>query len=279
MDLTLTGSLPPTDSPDPMAPFHALLAAALLCAGPLPAQSTVDATAPAKAKAASSAGKVELTAEDKRKLSASFWAPKDPKGAAPAAVLVHDAGSNRAELAELGERLWKQGFAVVAIDLRGHGESLGSDKAWDAVPEEERARAWTFALRDVKAAADWITEQPGVHGSNLSLLGDRAGATLVARYAQRDDNVRCLVLLEPKQETLGFQLAKDVAALGGLPTCIVACKETCATAQSIADSGAAANDGHKYVEVLLAKGTVVGSAADKTCVVNIAKYMSNQAHS
>jgi dienelactone hydrolase len=261
-----------------MASIHALIAAALLCAAPLSAQSTVDASAPAKAKPASSATKVELESEDKRKLAASFWAPKDQKGAAPAAVLVHDAGSDRSTLAELGERLWKQGFAVVAVDLRGHGESLGSDKGWDALPEDERARAWTFAQRDVKAAADWITEQPGVHGSNLSLLGDRAGATLVTRYAQRDENVRCLVLLEPKEETLGFNLAKDVAALGGLPTCIVACKDTSATAQSIADSGAAANEGHKFVEVLVAKGAPVGSAADKTCVVNIAKFMSAQAN-
>lgn len=261
-----------------MASIHALIAAALLCAAPLSAQSTVDASAPAKAKPASSATKVELESEDKRKLAASFWGPKDQKGAAPAAVLVHDAGSDRSTLAELGERLWKQGFAVVAVDLRGHGESLGTDKGWDALPEEERARAWTFALRDVKAAADWITEQPGVHGSNLSLLGDRAGATLVTRYAQRDENVRCLVLLEPKEETLGFNLAKDVAALGGLPTCIVACKDTSATAQAIADSGAAANEGHKFVEVLVAKGAAVGSAADKTCVVNIAKFMSAQAN-
>ncbi len=253
-----------------MASIHALIAAALLCAAPLSAQSTVDASAPAKAKPASSATKVEFESEDKRKLAASFWGPKDQKGAAPAAVLVHDAGSDRDTLAELGERLWKQGFAVVAVDLRGHGDSVGTEVGWDALAEEERARAWTFALRDVKAAADWITEQPGVHSSNLSLLGDRAGATLVTRYAQRDENVRCLVLLEPKEETLGFNLAKDVAALGGLPTCIVACKDTSATAQAIADSGAAANEGHKFVEVLVAKGAAVGSAADKTCVVNIA---------
>ncbi|MBM3990404.1 MAG: alpha/beta fold hydrolase [Planctomycetes bacterium] len=261
-----------------MALIPALFVAALLCTDPRSTASTVDAAAPAKTKATTSASTVELIADDKRKLTASFWAPKDKRGAVPAAVLVHDAGSSRAELAELGERLWKQGFAVVAVDLRGHGESLGNDKGWNNLPEEERSRAWTLALRDVKAAADWMSEQPGVHGSNLSLLGDRAGATLVARYAQRDDNVRCLVLLEPKAETLGFPLAKDVAALGGLPTCIVACKESSATAQSIADTGAAANDGHKYVEVLVAKGAAVGTAADKTCVVNIAKYMSTQAN-
>jgi dienelactone hydrolase len=259
-----------------MALLPALLAVATLAAAPAPLQSTVEASA--KAKPTSSAAAVEVTSEDKRKLAGSYWAPKDSKGAAPAAVLVHDAGGDRSQLAEVGERLWKQGFAVVTIDLRGHGESIGADTAWSQLGEDERGRAWTFAMRDVKAATDWITEQTGVHTSNVSLLGDRAGATLVARYAQRDENVRCIVLLEPPTEQLGFNVAKDVAALAGLPTCIVAPKECASSAQSIADGGAAANDGNKFVEVICAKGGSGQSAADKTAVVGLAKFMSTQAN-
>lgn len=263
-----------------MATIPALAAVALLFAAtPAPAQTAVNA-APAKAKpaAAETSTKIELVAEDKRKVAASYWAPKDQKGAAPAAVLVHDAGAQRSDLNDVAERLWKQGFAVISVDLRGHGESQGTDKGWAELSEEEHAKAWAFCLRDVKAAADWIGKQSGVHSSNVSLLGDRAGCTLVTRYAMRDENVRSLVLLDPQVEQLGFSLAKDIASLAGLPTYIAATKESAPKAQTIAESGEKANEGNKFIEIALFKGAPVMPTTDKTLVAGIAKFMGTQAN-
>lgn len=262
-----------------MATIPALAAAALLCCvAPAPAQTAVNVRPSAAKSAAESWTKVELTSEDKRVVSAAYWAPKDQKGAVPAAVLVHDAGGQRGDLSEVAERLWKQGFAVIALDLRGHGESSGDDKPWSELAEEERTRNWTFCLRDVKAAASWIGKQPGVHSSNVSLVGDRAGCTLVARYAMRDENVRSLVLLDPQVEQLGFNLAKDIASLAGLPTYIVATKESATKAQTIADSGEKANEGNKFIEIVVFKGAPVMPTADKTLLAGITKFMSGQAN-
>ncbi|MBL8804909.1 MAG: dienelactone hydrolase family protein [Planctomycetes bacterium] len=251
---------------------------------PQPAASSALDAAPAQPR--TNAGeRIELPAsDDKRTVVASFWAPKQAAGqqagqTAPGVVLVHQPGGKRDDLVEVATRLHKQGFAVLAIDLRAHGESVGKDKPWEQLNEEERTRTWAFALRDLRGAATWLGKQTGVHSSNVSLLGDRAGCTLVVRHATRDENVRALVLLDPPREQLGFNLAKDVEVLAGLPTLIAASKDTQGSAQAIADDGAKANDGLKYVEVAVFKGVapITPPEFDKALTAQIAKFLADKA--
>lgn len=248
------------------------------------ARSAALDSAPAQPRT-NSGERVELPAsDDKRAVVASFWAPKQASGqqagqTVPGVVLVHQPGGKRDDLVEVANRLHKQGFAVLAIDLRAHGESVGKDKPWEQMNEEERTRTWAFALRDLRGAAAWLGKQTGVHSSNVSLLGDRAGCTLVVRHATRDENVRALVLLDPPREQLGFNLAKDVEVLAGLPTLIAASKDTQGSAQAIADDGAKANDGLKYVEVAVFKGIAPTTPPefDKSLTAQIAKFLADKA--
>jgi len=222
--------------------------------------------------------RIELQAsDDKRTVVGSFWAPKSSGGAiAPGVVLVHQAGGSREDMTEVAVRLQKQGFAVLAIDLRGHGESVGADKPWSEQSEDEQTKSWTFALRDVKGAAAWLQKQHGIHSSNVSLLGDRAGCTLVVRHATRDENVRAIVLLDPPREQMGFNLAKDIETLAGLPTLIAASKDTQSNAQAIADESAKANDGLKYIEIAVFKGVSMTSEIDKNLPSQIAKFLADK---
>jgi dienelactone hydrolase len=239
--------------------------------------------APTAAPAQRSAGgeRVEVpAAEDKRTLVGSFWAPKSSGGnIAPGVVLVHQPGGRRDDLHEVAVRLHKQGFAVLAIDLRAHGESVGTDKPWQELTEEERSRLWAFALRDLRGGAAWLQKQSGVHSSNVSLVGDRAGCTLVVRHATRDENVRAIVLLDPPREQLGFNLAKDIESLAGLPTLIAASKESQSNAQAIADESARANDGLKFIEIAIFKGVVTTppTELDKNLTAQISKFLADKA--
>lgn len=225
--------------------------------------------------------RVEIpAAEDKRTLVATYWAAKSSGGSiAPGVVLIHQPGGKRDDLVEVAVRLHKQGFAVLALDLRAHGESVGQDKPWSSLSDEERSRTWAFALRDLRGGASWLAKQTGVHSSNVSLVGDRAGCTLVVRHATRDENVRAVVLLDPPREQLGFNLAKDIEALAGLPTLIAATKESQSAAQAIADEGERANDGMKYIEIAVFKGVSVTSPTefDKTLTAQIAKFLADKA--
>lgn len=265
----------------PALAFSAAAPQAAAGARTQPAGTSAAADAAPAQPRTNSGERVELPAsDDKRAVVASFWAPKQQSGqTAPGVVLVHQPGGKRDDLVEVATRLHKQGFAVLAIDLRAHGESVGKEKPWEQLNEEERTRTWAFALRDLRGAAAWLGKQTGVHSSNVSLLGDRAGCTLVVRHATRDENVRALVLLDPPREQLGFNLAKDVEVLAGLPTMIAASKDTQGSAQAIADDGAKANDGLKYVEVAVFKvvGPITPPEFDKALTAQIAKFLADKA--
>ena len=220
---------------------------------------------------------VNVTTEDKQVLIADFYLPKASKEAAPGVLLIHDAGGNRADLQPFAERLQKTGFAVLALDLRGHGESRGDAKPWAELDEAERNRLWAFALRDLKAGADFLREEDAVHSSNLSLLGDRAGCTLVARHAVRDENVRGIVLLEPKSKELGFDLQQDLEDLGGLPTFIATSKGAKEGADRLAASAREANGGLDFVSVSAFKGELIPPISDKRLPATVAKWMKDQA--
>ena len=55
-------------------------------------------------------------------LKGEFWKPRK-KGRSPAALLLHDTLRDRSDYAGIAENLNKRGFAVLSIDLRGHGQS------------------------------------------------------------------------------------------------------------------------------------------------------------
>jgi dipeptidyl aminopeptidase/acylaminoacyl peptidase len=78
-----------------------------------------------------------------------WWIPH--AGSGRALVLVHGRTMNRADLMELGERLWNRGFNLLLFDLRGHGESdgdhhsFGQHEQWDVIGAVNLVRDKGFA--------------------------------------------------------------------------------------------------------------------------------------
>ena len=231
-----------------------VLAAAATLAGnttaPLPTSPAVRDTAPSTRKADPS-NAVSFETKDRQLLSASYYEPKRRKSSppAPAAMLIHDAGSSREELAEMSAYLHKKGFAVLSLDLRGHGSSATEDTNFEKADEKTRETLWAMSTRDVDAATKFLLGQNGVHATNLSIVGVGAGAALAVRRAAKDENVRALVLVDPATESFGYDVSEGVADLGGLPTLILAPKSTREVADGIQSSAHEANDGLEYVEV------------------------------
>lgn len=177
-----------------------LLLAALLVVTSAAAPSTatpVPATAPATTRGADvTIETVDIKVSATMKLKASFFVPKSDERA-PAALLIHDAGSDRKSMADLAERMWKAGYAVLTIDLRGHGDSI-CDESKDyrtLDTDKDRKAMWAFAYRDIESAARWLRSNKRVHSSNLNMIGNGSGCALAARHAARDENVRTVTLM------------------------------------------------------------------------------------
>jgi len=246
---------------------------ALPAAGPAGPPTETPATSPAAAPTAALSlpaplaprpadrgdGEVEVVeipaAEDRYALKADFYLPRDTSVRVPAVVLVHDAGGDRKQLALYAERLQREGLAVLALDLRGHGESVAKDYDWDELDARGREKLWSLATRDVRGASEWLRRQKQIHSASLVFLGLRAGCTLAVDQASRDESVVALVLLAPPTRQLGFDLERDLANLGGLETYLVSPKEERSTADAICTNATEANGGYEFIELDVSKSS------------------------
>lgn len=257
-----------------------VLTAAAFLSLPRPAPEPIPSVpAPALAEGSDAAERVVLTTDDKLSLVGTWWAPRG-KQVAPGALLVHDAGGQRQDLSEYGQRLHKMGFAVLSIDLRGHGESTGNDLDWSEMDGPARERAWAFATRDLKAAAEFLRGQKSVHSASLVVIGYGSGTTLAARHAVRDENVRAVALLAPPTDPAamyGFRLARDLDELGGLPTYVSVSREGRDAIQAMAEAGHKANGGTEFITISVLKGAPIDLLADPKEAAELGRWLKEKA--
>jgi alpha-beta hydrolase superfamily lysophospholipase len=146
---------------------------------------------------ASAAGRpVTLAAADGTPLAGMFY-DASPRPA-PAVVLVHMLGRSKEEWSIVAERLADAGIASLAIDLRGHGRSMGDGSALATM------------VRDVRAALDWLAIQPAVRPDRLGVVGASLGASLAALAATEAPAVRAIALISPSLDYRGLRLDPGV---------------------------------------------------------------------
>lgn len=89
-----------------------------------------------------------LKSGDGLDIAATYWPGRAPRG--PAVLLLHGNGASRAATAANAAWLHGHGYAALAIDLRGHGESSPAPRSFGL-----------FESRDAAAALAWLKERRG----------------------------------------------------------------------------------------------------------------------
>lgn len=111
---------------------------------------------------------VRLIASDGVPIAASYWPGARPDG--PAVLLLHGINNTRHRLREQARWLNGLGYAVLAIDFRGHGESGPAARTFGLYEARDAAAALAFLRREAPA------RRVGLIGISLggaaALLGD-----------------------------------------------------------------------------------------------------------
>jgi dienelactone hydrolase len=155
-------------------------------------------------------------------LAGTFYAPKNQPPPWPGVILLHMLWGSRTSWDEYAEEFAKAGFAVLSIDLRGHGETGG-------------AVDWESAVSDLQQVWSYFTERPDIDPDRTAFVGASIGANLALIAGANEPAVRTVVLLSPGLNYAGVKTEAAMQSFGERPVLIAASQEdTYAASSSIA---------------------------------------------
>lgn len=135
-----------------------------------------------------------------------------PENAARAALLLHMMPATKESYDGLAKALNKNGFATLAIDLRGHGESrnAANGETLDYTKfENEQHQA---SRLDVDAAFNFLA-QKGFAPAQIGLVGASIGANLTLDAMARYKEILRGALLSPGLDYRGVTTEQPIRAL------------------------------------------------------------------
>ena len=129
---------------------------------------------------------VAIETTDGVKIAGVYQAGTAPKGA----LLLHMMPAAKESWDAFASALHERGYHTLAIDLRGHGESVGGP---DGYRKFDDARHQS-SIHDVEAGVQFLAEH-GVAPGDLVLIGASIGANLAIEYLAAHPEVREVVAL------------------------------------------------------------------------------------
>lgn len=157
---------------------------------------------------------VSFPAADGMRLVADYYPPPvTNRLAVPMVILLHGAGSDRGVWSGCVASLHDAGFAVLAPDLRGHGDSATTETrqaAADGDPELFRRMQ-----EDLRGAYDWLAQQPELDRARFALVGVGVGCSVALQYAAKDRSVDAIVGVSPVLNACGLDTAGDIGQITG----------------------------------------------------------------
>jgi pimeloyl-ACP methyl ester carboxylesterase len=126
---------------------------------------------------------VEVSATDGLVLRGDFYLQDATR---PTVLLLHQLYSNRTGWNGLDTTLLSNGFNVLAVDLRGYGETGGRIN-------------WSQAVTDVQTWFDWLRAQ-GLDGNKIIPLGSSMGSVLAIAGCGNDSACPTAIAVSPGWE-------------------------------------------------------------------------------
>jgi acetyl esterase/lipase len=188
----------------------------------------------------------EFVADDGLVIAGTFY--PGPIRPAPTALLIHMRGSTKEAWQPVANALQKAGYSVLAIDLRGYGDTGGTIN-------------WTLAPQDVKMVLARLSGLPGVDPQRIVVVGADIGANLALGACADLSGCKAAVLLSPGLDTEGVQTTDAMKRFGTRPVLIVASRSD---TPSVSDSVTLARLAQGEQQLQLYDGKAHGTALFST---------------
>jgi pimeloyl-ACP methyl ester carboxylesterase len=219
--ILLTACSSPTPSPTPTSPPAPTIAptqpAPTTTAAVTPTR-VVPPVAPTTLPTPSQPVPLNLNARDGAALAAMYYPPIVRP--APGVLLLHMLGGSKADWDTFAKELQKQGYAALALDLRGHGDS--------AKPTD-----WTKAPDDVLAAYQVLSARPEVDRFRTGIVGASIGSNLALMVGSSNPNVVAVVALSPGLDYEGLNPSSSMPGFGERLSYLVASRDDAYSFSSI----------------------------------------------
>jgi pimeloyl-ACP methyl ester carboxylesterase len=149
--------------------------------------------------------KIKIITEDGVELSGLYTIANQKKFA----ILLHMMPSNKESWNAFSVKLFEDGWDVIAIDLRGHGESnLGGKINYKEFSDKEHQNK----ILDIDSAFKFL-EARGATFENTIIIGASIGANLAIKYASIHNSIKSSVVLSPGLDYKGVLTDKAILKL------------------------------------------------------------------
>jgi alpha-beta hydrolase superfamily lysophospholipase len=151
--------------------------------------------------------KITFKTKDGVTITGNYFKPQ--KKQAPVFLLLHMMPATKESWNEFAAIIQKNGYAALAIDMRGHGESTdrnGIKLDYKEFKDEEHRNS----MNDIVSAMEFLAGQSDVDMSRIAMAGASIGANLALWQAAIDKNVRLIMLISPGLNYRGI-LADELA--------------------------------------------------------------------
>jgi len=154
-----------------------------------------------------------VEAEDGLELNATFYAAEGLENG-PGIILLHMLGSNRTvwEYVGLVDELAANGYAVLALDMRGHGDT-------------GNAQDWVLAEDDIQRVWEHFVERPEVDVEKTAVLGGSIGSSMALVATANEPAIKTAVLLSPGLIYRGVAIESRMPDIGERPLFLVASED------------------------------------------------------
>ena len=173
------------------------------------------------ATAGAPAQRVSFKTDDGVTVAATWHEP--PTRPAPAVIYVHMLQKSQADWEGFAAQVAPDGIGGLTIDLRGHGDTPGSNQDFAGM------------VKDVRAARQFLSARGDVTPGRIAIAGASIGATLAAQAAADDAAVASLALLSPSLDYRGLRLDAAVKKFGARPVLLVASDDDGYAVRSVRD--------------------------------------------